>query len=249
MIKLENVTKAFGNKRVLEDLNLEVRRGESVVVIGGSGSGKTVLIKHIIGLLQPDSGRVLIDNEEISRLPERRLNRIRRRIGMLFQYGALFDSMSVGDNVAFALREHTDARRKEVLERVADCLRMVGMPSTEDLWPADLSGGMRKRVALARAIAHEPLIILYDEPTTGLDPIMADVINNLICELNEKLSVTSVTITHDLASARKIADRIAMLYDGGIIESGTPEKIMSSENPYVRQFVTASAEGPIEMGR
>ena len=247
MIKLESIYKAFGKNRVLEDLNLEVPRGESVVVIGGSGSGKTVLIKHIIGLLRPDSGRVLIDNEEISHLPERKLNKIRQRIGMLFQYGALFDSMSVGDNVAFALREHTNIRRKEVRERVAHYLRMVGMPDTEDLWPVDLSGGMRKRVGLARAIAYEPLIILYDEPTTGLDPIMADVINNLICDLNEKLNVTSVTITHDLASARKIADRIAMLYDGTIIESGTPEEIMASENPYVRQFVTGSAEGPIEV--
>ncbi len=247
MIKLENIHKAFGNNRVLEGLDLEVPRGESLVVIGGSGSGKTVLIKLIIGLLRPDSGRVLIDNEEISHLPERQLNKIRQRVGMLFQYGALFDSMSVGDNVAFALREHTNIRRTEVRERVAHYLRMVGMPDTENLWPVDLSGGMRKRVALARAIAYEPLIILYDEPTTGLDPIMADVINSLICDLNEKLSVTSVTITHDLASARKIADRIAMLYDGRIIESGTPEEIMSSENPYVRQFVTGSAEGPIKV--
>jgi phospholipid/cholesterol/gamma-HCH transport system ATP-binding protein len=247
MIRLEGVNKSFGKNHVLKGVDLEVQRGESLVVIGGSGSGKSVLIKHVIGLLKPDKGKVFIDGLDISKLPERKLNEVRTRFGMLFQNSALFDSMSVGNNVAFGLAEHTDMGRGGIRERVAECLRMVGMPGTEDLWPADLSGGMRKRVALARAIAYEPQIILYDEPTTGLDPIMADIINTLINDLNRELEVTSVAITHDLVSARKIADRIAMLYDGKIIQSGSPEEIMSSDNPYVRQFVTGSAKGPIQI--
>jgi phospholipid/cholesterol/gamma-HCH transport system ATP-binding protein len=247
MIRLVDIHKSFGKNHVLKGVDLEVARGESLVVIGGSGSGKSVLIKHVIGLLRPDKGNVFIDGLDITKLPEQKLNEVRRRFGMLFQNSALFDSMSVGDNVAFGLAEHTGVSRGAVRERVAECLRMVGMPGTEDLWPSDLSGGMRKRVALARAIAYKPEIILYDEPTTGLDPIMADVINTLVSDLNRKLEVTSVAITHDLVSARKIADQIAMLYDGKIIQSGSPEEIMSSDNPYVRQFVTGSAKGPIEV--
>jgi phospholipid/cholesterol/gamma-HCH transport system ATP-binding protein len=245
MIKLKDIYKVFGGKEVLKGLDLEVERGESVVVIGGSGSGKSVMIKHIIGLIKPDKGSVFINGVDITHMNERRLNEIRRNIGMLFQEGALFDSMSVGDNVAFALAEHTHMKKKEIRERVDHWLHEVGLSGTEHLRPSELSGGMRKRVALARALAYEPEIILYDEPTTGLDPIMADVINCLIHELNTKLSVTSVAITHDLTSAVKIADRIAMLYDGRIIDSGTPDEIMNSENPYVKQFVTGSAEGPI----
>lgn len=247
MIRLEDIHKSFGENKVLKGINLQVEQGESLVVIGGSGSGKSVMIKHIIGLLRPDEGRVMIDGQDISRLSERKLMPFRRRLSMLFQNSALFDSMTVGENVAFALTEHTNLRRKEIRGRVEECLRMVGMPDAAGLWPAELSGGMKKRVALARAIAHEPEIILYDEPTTGLDPIMADIINSLICELNDELSVTSVSITHDLVSARKIADRIAMLYDGKIIHSGTAEEIMESDNPYVRQFVTGSSEGPIQI--
>jgi len=247
IIKLENIRKTFGGHQVLKGLDLEVKRGESVVVIGGSGSGKSVMLKHIIGLLKPDEGRVIIDGLDITSLPERKLNSVRRKIGMLFQAGALFDSMSVGENVAFALTEHTNMKRKEINERVAHWLKEVGLPGTENLRTSELSGGMRKRVALARALVYEPEIILYDEPTTGLDPIMADVINCLIHELNTKLSVTSVSITHDLTSAVKIADRIAMLYDGRIIETGTPEEIMTSENPYVAQFVSGSSEGPMKI--
>lgn len=247
MIRLAGVRKVYGNKEILKGLDLEVRRGESVVVIGGSGSGKSVMLKHIIGLIRPDEGSVQIDGKEISTMSERRLNQVRRRIGMLFQEGALFDSMSVGENVAFALAEHTNMRRKEIVERVDYWLSEVGLPGIEALRTSELSGGMRKRVALARALAYEPEIVLYDEPTTGLDPIMADVINSLIHELNKKLCVTSVTITHDMTSAVKIADRIAMLYDGRIIESGAPAEIMSSDNPFVKQFVTGSAEGPIKV--
>lgn len=249
MIKLEGIHKSFGSLQVLKGLDLEVAAAESLVVIGGSGSGKSVLLKHIIGLMRPDQGNVYIDGTEITNLSERKLNQIRRRIGMLFQAGALFDSMTVGENVGFAMAEHGDVHRKEMKAKISHYLSMVGLPGTEDLWPSELSGGMRKRVALARAIAYEPEIILYDEPTTGLDPIMADVINTLICELNDKLSVTSVAITHDMTSARKIADRIAMLYDGKIIQTGTPEEIMNSDNSFVQQFVTGSAKGPIHIER
>ncbi|HUX08441.1 MAG TPA: ABC transporter ATP-binding protein [Acidobacteriota bacterium] len=247
MIKLEGIHKFFGGKDVLKGLDLEVREGESVVVIGGSGSGKSVMLKHIIGLIKPDKGRVLINGIDITNLPERKINEVRRNIGMLFQEGALFDSMSVCENVSFSLAEHTNMKRKEISERVAHWLGEVGLAGIEDLRPSELSGGMRKRVALARALAYEPKIVLYDEPTTGLDPIMADVINSLIKELNEKLAVTSVTITHDLTSAVKIADRIAMLYDGKIIDSGTPEEIMNSDNAFVHQFVSGSSEGPIKI--
>jgi phospholipid/cholesterol/gamma-HCH transport system ATP-binding protein len=247
MIKLEGIHKSFGGKDVLKGLDLEVEQGQSIVVIGGSGSGKSVMLKHIIGLLKPDKGRVVVDGTDITDIPERKLDSVRRKIGMLFQEGALFDSMSVGENVAFALAEHTNMKKKEIGERVAAWLKEVGLPGIENLRTSELSGGMRKRVSLARALAYEPKIVLYDEPTTGLDPIMADVINSLVKELNTKLEVTSVAITHDLASAVKIADRIAMLYDGVIIETGSPEEIMSSENPYVRQFVTGSAEGPIKV--
>jgi phospholipid/cholesterol/gamma-HCH transport system ATP-binding protein len=247
MIKLEGIHKSFEDKQVLKGLDLEVAEGQSVVVIGGSGSGKSVMIKHIIGLMKPDQGRVYVDGADITDMPERQLNIVRRKIGMVFQEGALFDSMSVGENVAFALAEHTNMKKREIGERVAHWLREVGLPGTENLRISELSGGMRKRVSLARALAYEPKIVLYDEPTTGLDPIMGDVINTLIKELNTKLVVTSVTITHDLVSAVKIADRIAMIYDGRIIDTGTPEEIMNSENPYVRQFVTGSAEGPIKL--
>jgi len=247
MIRLENIYKSFGKHQVLNGVDLQVQEGESLVVIGGSGSGKSVLIKHIIRLLKPDKGNVLVGGVDITNLAERKLLEIRKKIGMLFQNSALFDSMSVGENVAFGLVQQTEIKKKNSQDRVAECLRMVGMPDTEHLNPAELSGGMRKRVGLARAIAYEPEIILYDEPTTGLDPIMSDIINNLICDLNSKLNVTSVTITHDMVSARKIADRIAMLYDGKIVKTGSAEEIMNSDNPHVRQFVTGSAEGPIQI--
>lgn len=247
MIKVKDVYKSFGQKHVLKGVSLEIKKGESMVIIGGSGSGKSVLLKHIIGLLKPDRGEVLIDGTDITRLGERQLYAVRRRFGMLFQGAALFDSLMVWENVAFALLRQKVVSEKEARQIASEKLKMVGLKGIEDLMPSELSGGMKKRVGLARAIAHNPEIILYDEPTTGLDPIMADAINELIISLQKRLNVTSVTITHDMTSAYKIADRIAMLYDGRIIEVGTPEEIRNTENPIVRQFVTGSATGPIKI--
>ncbi len=247
MIKVDNVYKSFGLKDVLKGVELEIKKGESMVIIGGSGSGKSVLLKHIIGLLKPDKGKVFIDNTDITRLNERQLYAVRRRFGMLFQGAALFDSLTVWENVAFALLRQKVVSEEEAKQIASEKLKLVGLKGIEDLMPSELSGGMKKRVGLARAIAHNPEIILYDEPTTGLDPIMADAINELIIGLQRKLNVTSVTITHDMTSAYKIADRIAMLYDGKIIEIGTPEEIRNTDNPIVRQFVTGSATGPIKI--
>lgn len=247
MIEIKDLQKAFGSKRVLNGVNLRVGRGESMVVIGGSGSGKSVLIKHIIGILRPDAGTVLIDNIDITTLREEGLYEVRKKFGMLFQGAALFDSMKVWENVAFALLRRKTMREREARELAIEKLRMVGLVGVEDLMPSDLSGGMKKRVGLARAIAHEPEILLYDEPTTGLDPIMADAINDLIVEMKQRLSVTSVAITHDMQSAYKIGDRIAMLYNGAIIASGTSEEIRNTKDPLVHQFITGSASGPIKV--
>ncbi len=248
MIELIDVRKSFGNNHVLQGVNLQVETGENMVVIGGSGTGKSVILKHIIGLMRPDSGRILIDGVEIETLPERELSEFRKRFGMLFQGAALFDSLTVWENVGFGFKEHTNLPAEKIQEIARRKLEMVGLKGIEDRMPADLSGGMKKRVGLARAIAMDPKIILYDEPTTGLDPIMADVINELICQMNRQLRVTSVTITHDMKSAYKIADRIAMLYLGKILEVGTPEEIRNSPNPIVQQFITGSAVGPITVG-
>jgi phospholipid/cholesterol/gamma-HCH transport system ATP-binding protein len=247
MIKVDKVYKSFGDKDVLKGVVLEIKKGESMVIIGGSGSGKSVLLKHIIGLLKPDRGNVFIDNTDITRLNERQLYAIRRQFGMLFQGAALFDSLTVWENVAFALLRQKVVSEEEARQIASEKLKLVGLKGIEDLMPSELSGGMKKRVGLARAIAHNPEIILYDEPTTGLDPIMADAINELIVGLQRKLNVTSVTITHDMTSAYKIADRIAMLYDGKIIEVGTPDEIRNTDNPIVRQFITGSATGPIKI--
>lgn len=245
MIQVIDLYKSFGNNHVLQGANLTVNHGESMVVIGGSGSGKSVLIKHIIGLLKPDSGKILIDGVDITGLGEKELNEIRKKFGMLFQGAALFDSFSVWENVGFGLKQHKKLTDKEIRRIATEKLEMVGLVGVEDLMPSELSGGMKKRVGLARAIAMEPEILLYDEPTTGLDPIMADAINELIIEMKKKLNVTSISITHDMVSAYKIADRIAMLYNGKIIEVGTPDEIKNTSNPIVRQFITGSALGPI----
>lgn len=245
MIEVVDLYKSFDSKQVLQGVNLEVNRGESMVVIGGSGSGKSVLIKNIIGIMTPDKGSVLIENVDITKIKENELNEVRKKFGMLFQGSALFDSLSVWENVGFGLRQHTKMSDKEIKEISSEKLRMVGLVGIEDLMPSDLSGGMRKRVGLARAIAMNPEILLYDEPTTGIDPIMADVINELIIEMKKKLKVTSIAITHDIVSAYKIADKIAMLYNGEIIEIGTPEEIKNTKNPVVKQFITGSAVGPI----
>lgn len=247
MIEIIDLHKSFGGNHVLRGVNLKVEKGESMVVIGGSGSGKSVLIKHIIGTLKPDKGSVLIDGVNIADLSETELYETRKRFGMLFQMSALFDSMRVWENVAFALMRHGKLDEKDAKEIAVEKLRMVGLVGVENLMPSELSGGMKKRVGLARAIAHAPEILLYDEPTTGLDPIMADAINDLIVEMKQKLSVTSVAITHDMHSAYKIADRIAMLYQGRIIGTGTPDEIKNTTNPIIRQFITGSAVGPIKV--
>jgi phospholipid/cholesterol/gamma-HCH transport system ATP-binding protein len=246
-IEVADLHKSFDTKHVLSGVNLGVKKGESMVVIGGSGVGKSVLIKCIIGLLRPDSGSIRVDGQEITSLKEQSLNEVRKKFGMLFQAGALFDSLRVWENVGFGLKQHTRLRDEEIKGIAVEKLRLLGLRNVEDLMPSELSGGMRKRVSLARAIAMEPEILLYDEPTTGLDPIMADAINDLIVQMREKLRVTSIAITHDMVSAYKVADRIAMLYEGKIIEVGTPQGIRESNNPVVQQFVQGKAEGPIRV--
>ena len=245
MIEITNLFKSFGSLQVLSGVNLTVEKGESMTVIGGSGSGKSVLIKHIIGLLFPDQGQVTVDGQVLNGLDEEGLNDVRKKFGMLFQGAALFDSLPVWENVGFGLKQHTKMSDKEIRAVATQKLALVGLKDVEDKMPVDLSGGMKKRVGLARAIAMDPQIILYDEPTTGLDPITADAINDLIIDLRKKLGVTSVSITHDMHSAYKISDRIAMLYKGEIQEIGTPDEIKGTTNPIVKQFITGSAVGPI----
>jgi phospholipid/cholesterol/gamma-HCH transport system ATP-binding protein len=245
VITIENLHKSFGDKKVLKGVNLTIEKGKTFVIIGRSGCGKSVLLKHIIGILKPDKGKVIIDGADITRLDERELNQVRRRFGMLFQAAALFDSLTVGENVAFGLRRHTRLSREKIKRIVREKLRIVGLVGIEGLKPAELSGGMKKRVGLARAIAMEPAIVLYDEPTTGVDPIMGDAVNELIIELHDKLKITSIAVTHDMISAYKIADKIAMLYEGKIVEVGTPSQIKNTKNPIVRQFITGAAIGPI----
>ncbi len=228
-------------------MNLEIKEGETITIIGGSGCGKSVLLKHIVGLLKPEVGEIEIDGQEITRLGMEELAEVQKKFGMLFQGAALFDSLTVGENISFGLRMLTDLDEKEIKRRVSEKLPLVGMEGIEQLMPAELSGGMKKRVALARAIAMNPKYILYDEPSTGLDPIMADVINNLILYLQEKLNITSIVVTHDMVTAYKVSDRIAMLYQGRIEEIGTPEEIKETKNSVVRQFITGSSEGPIKM--
>ena len=245
MIEIIGLYKSFGELHVLQGVNLSVEKGESMTVIGGSGSGKSVLIKHIIGLLFPDRGRVIIEGKVLSSLHEADLNEVRKKFGMLFQGAALFDSLSVWENVGFSLKQHTTKSDREIRKIVTEKLALVGLKDVEDKMPSELSGGMKKRVGLARAICMDAEIILYDEPTTGLDPITADAINDLIIDLRKKLGVTSVAITHDMHSAYKISDRIAMLYKGQIQEIGTPDEIRGSTDPIVQQFITGSAVGPI----
>lgn len=237
MIKLENVSMDFRDKKVLDSINLEVSQGEIMVVIGPSGSGKSTILRLMIGLLRPTAGHIWINNREISTLGEDDLNVIRRGMGMVFQYSALFDSMTVGENVAFGLRQHTTFGEEEIAQVVRRKLRMVGLAGQEDTMPSQLSGGMKKRVSLARAIALNPQIVLYDEPTAGLDPIMSTTIDRLICSTRRLLGVTSVVVTHHMPSAFNIADRIAMIYKGQIIEVGTVAEIKKSANPIVQQFI------------
>lgn len=237
MIKLVNINMNFHGKDILQDINFEVNKGETLVVIGPSGSGKSTLLRLIIGLLRPTRGEVWIRGQEISNLSEDELNKIRISMGMVFQYSALFDSMTVGENVAFGLREHTNMSEAEITKIITRNLRMVGLAGQQDVMPNELSGGMKKRVSLARAIAIRPEIMLYDEPTAGLDPIMAGTIDRLIMNAKRVLGVTSVVVTHHMSSAFTIADRIAMIHGGHIIEIGTVEQIRNSENAIVQQFI------------
>lgn len=245
MIEIINLCKSFDDNKVLDDLNLNIESGETTVIIGRSGCGKSVLLKHIVGLMRPDSGQVFVNGKNIAAMRGNELKELRLKIGMLFQGAALFDSLSVGENVGFMLLEHTNTPKSEIKKKVRESLELVGLRNIEHLKPAELSGGMKKRVGLARAICVRPEIILYDEPTTGVDPIMGDAINDLIKDLHDKLKVTSIAVTHDMKSAYKIAGKIAMLYKGKIIAKGAPEEIQNSRDPVVRQFITGAATGPI----
>ena len=241
-ISLRDIWKRFGRLRVLRGVSLDFQRGHTTVVLGPSGCGKSVMLKHIVGLLRPDRGEVWIEGRRIDTLVERDLVEVRTKFGFLFQMGALFDSMTVEQNIAFPLEEHTHMTRAEQHERCREVLAMVGLQETGQKMPAELSGGQRKRIALARAIVLHPHVILYDEPTTGLDPIRSDVINELILKLQKALNVTSIVVTHDMASAFKIADRIVMLYDGRILFDGGAEEIRRSQDPIVRHFVEGRAQ-------
>jgi len=248
MIKLRNLRKSFGKQNVLLDVNLDIRRSETMVIIGQSGGGKSVILKHMVGLLQPDAGEVSVDGVTISTHDFFDTHTIRKKMGMLFQSGALFDSMDTGENIAFALREHNkELPESQIQDIVTEKLKLINLvPEFRTKMPSELSGGMRKRVALARAIALSPKILLYDEPTTGLDPITSDVINDLILDMQSKLGVTSVVVTHDMTSAFKVADRIAMLYKGRIIEVGSVEEIKQTVNPFVKQFITGQRNLPTD---
>ena len=241
-IELKNVSKRFGRLVVLHDLSLSIERGKCLVVIGASGTGKSVMLKHIVGLLKPDTGEVWFDGKRIDKLPERHLVPVRTRFGFLFQMGALFDSLTVAENIAFPVVEHTHKPPEEVKTIVTQKLRLVGLPEAGPKMPGELSGGQKKRVALARAIALDPEVILYDEPTTGLDPVRSDVINELILKLQRELTVTSIVVTHDMNSAFKVADRIVMLHEGHIVFDGTPDEIEKSEDPDVKRFVLGEAD-------
>jgi len=245
MIEIRDLTKTFEEHLVLNGVNLTINKGETMVIIGRSGCGKSVLLKHLIGLMKPDRGEVRIDGLDVTGLSGAELDAVRLKMGMLFQGAALFDSMTVEDNVGFALREHARMEQPAIAQRVTECLSLVGLSGVGDLRPSELSGGMRKRVGLARAIALDPEIIFYDEPTAGLDPIVSGVIDKLILDLSKKLSITSVVVTHDMKSVFSIADRVAMLYEGRVLEVGTPHEIKTSANPSVRQFISGSPDGPI----
>jgi phospholipid/cholesterol/gamma-HCH transport system ATP-binding protein len=242
LIRLDNVHKSFGPKRVLQGFTLDVEEGETMVIIGYSGSGKSVAIKHIVGLLEPDNGTVFVDDLEVPKLPRRELYELRSRIGYVFQFAALFDSMPIGENVAMGLRKQGKMTQKQITDRVAEVLDLVDLPNVETRFPAELSGGMRKRVGLARAIALRPKYILYDEPTTGLDPVTSAVIDDLMIRMRERLEVTSIVITHDMRSAYRVGTRIAMLYEGKVRQVGTVDEIRNTRDPVVRQFVEGRAE-------
>ncbi len=237
MIEVRHLSKSFGSHQVLEDVSLRIDKGESVVIIGRSGGGKSVLLKHLIGLLKPDTGEVLVEGENIVPMSERELLRVRHKFGMLFQGAALFDSMTVAENVGFACFRERELTESQIRHKVAEVLEMVDLPGIEDKNPSELSGGMRKRVGLARAIIYQPEIVLYDEPTTGLDPIVSDSIDKLILRVRDRLDVTTVVVTHDMRSARRLGQRILMLHERRIYAAGTPDEIFQSQDPIVRRFI------------
>ncbi|HEY3052472.1 MAG TPA: ABC transporter ATP-binding protein [Thermoanaerobaculia bacterium] len=240
-VEFREVSKAYGPKEVLRGANLKVFRGEVLVILGGSGTGKSVTLRHMLGLEAPDDGRIIVEEEDITELPEEELYRVRKKFGMLFQSGALFDSMTVFENIAFPLREHTDMADEEITRAVREKLELVNLPNTEHLMPVDLSGGMRKRVGLARSIVLDPKLILYDEPTTGLDPVTAQKINEMIIDLQSKLNVTSVVVTHDIQSTFSVGDRIAFLNDGHFEWVGAIEEARDADHPMLREFLRSSA--------
>ena len=245
MIEIAGVSINFGSHKVLDNISLSVPKGSTCVIIGRSGCGKSVLLKHVVGILKPETGKVVVDGQDVAALNDDELNALRMKIGLVFQGGALFDSMTVGENVGFGLIEHEHLTRREIFERVEESLAMVDLHGIANLAPSELSGGMKKRVALARAICIKPSIILYDEPTTGVDPITADSINELIRSLHDKLKVTSIVVTHDMKSAYRVGDTLAMMYLGKIIAEGTPDEIQKTKNPVVHQFINGLAKGPI----
>lgn len=246
-IELRNIQKSFGPRHVLDGVSLTIERGESVVVIGQSGTGKSVLLKHLLRLLEPDAGEVYVDGADVLALHRDELAVYRKRFGMLFQSAALFDSLTVAENVGFGLVESRDFTEDEINRRVEEMLALVGLPLIGEAFPSQLSGGMRKRVGLARAIATGPEVLLYDEPTTGLDPVTSELINDLIVELNNRLHVTSIVVTHDMRSAFKIADRIVFLHQGKIVFNGTPAEVKASVDPLLKQFVYGRSEGPMQL--
>ncbi len=245
VIRVKNLTKNFGIRRILSDISLEIYEGETLVIMGGSGCGKSTFLRHLIGAIRPDSGEVWMFGHDIAKATDDEMDKIRKRFGMLFQSGALFDSMTVGENIALPLREHAKLDESIIHIIVKMKLELVGLRGFENLMPSQLSGGMKKRVGLARAIAMDPKIVFYDEPTAGLDPVMTGVIDKLTMDLTKKLQITSVVVTHDMNSVFRIADRIVMLHQGNILQIGTPHEIQNSKNPLVQQFITGGAEGPI----
>ena len=249
MIRVEGVSKSFGERHVLRHCSLQVDRGETLVVIGASGTGKSTLLRIVIGLVAPDAGRVLVDGQDVHALPPRELRRIRARMGYLFQSGALVNWLTVGENIALPLVEVLRWPKPRADAKIEEVLALVGLSGTRDLYPSQVSGGMRKRAALARSLATNPEILLYDEPTTGLDPVTAHIIDQVINDLRGKLGVTSIVVSHDMAGTFRVADRIAMLYDGRIIAQGGPDEFRDSADPLVRQFVTGALEGPMSDAR
>ncbi|OGR84567.1 MAG: ABC transporter ATP-binding protein [Elusimicrobia bacterium RIFCSPLOWO2_01_FULL_54_10] len=249
IIRVAGLQKSFGAKKIHNGISFSLEEGETLTIIGGSGTGKSVLLKQIIGLIKPDSGGIFVEGEDITQLDEDELQKVQKKMGYVFQESALFDSLSVGENVAFGLHTIMDAEKPHALKIARQKLAMVGLSGIEELRPSQLSGGMKKRVGIARAIAMGPEILLYDEPTTGLDPVMTDVISDLILKLKEESGTTAIAVTHDMKSAYKISDKIAMLFEGKILQIGSPDEIQNSSNPIVRQFIAGSSHGPIPVPR